>query len=46
VACGPHVTFNPRLWWLPTTRLMMTVVTLPDRYQETVDEIAASFRFD
>jgi hypothetical protein len=40
------VTFNPRVWWLPRTRLMMTVVTLPDRYLETVDEIAASIRFN
>jgi serine/threonine protein kinase len=46
VACGPRVTFNPRIWWLPRTRLMMTIVTLPDRYLETVDEIAASIRFN
>ncbi|MCW2945133.1 MAG: serine/threonine protein kinase, partial [Actinoallomurus sp.] len=45
IACGPSFSFHPRIWWLPTTRLMMTVVALPDRYQQTVDGIAASIRF-
>lgn len=45
VTCGADVTFTPRVWWLPQSRLMMTVVALPDRYRRTVDRIAASIRF-
>jgi hypothetical protein len=44
--CETGFSFNPRIWWLPKTRLMMTVVALPDRYHETVDGIAASIRFN
>ncbi|MFL6055550.1 MAG: serine/threonine protein kinase [Actinoallomurus sp.] len=43
--CETGFTFNPRIWWLPKTRLMMTVAALPDRYRKTVDKIAASVHF-
>lgn len=46
VACGPYYSFHPRIWWLPKTRLMMTVVALPDQYRQTVDAIARSFVFN
>jgi eukaryotic-like serine/threonine-protein kinase len=42
VTCGSLASFNPRVWWLPTTRLMMTVVALSPSYRQTVDQIAAS----
>jgi hypothetical protein len=43
--CATGFTFDPRIWWLPKTRLMMTVAALPDQYRKTVDEIAASIDF-
>ena len=43
--CETGLTFSPRVWWLPKTRLMMTVAALPERYRQTVDEIAASVQF-
>ncbi|MFL6054252.1 MAG: serine/threonine-protein kinase [Actinoallomurus sp.] len=45
ISCGPNFSFRPEIWWLPKTRLMMTVVALPDRYRQTADAIAASIRF-
>jgi hypothetical protein len=42
VTCGSLARFSPRVWWLPTTKLMMTTVALPDRYRPTVDQIADS----
>jgi hypothetical protein len=46
ISCGPSYSFRPEIWWLPKTRLMMTVAALPDRYRQTADAIAASIRFD
>ena len=42
VTCGSLARFHPRIWWLPTTKLMMTTAALPDRYRSTVDQIADS----
>jgi hypothetical protein len=42
VTCGSLARFHPRVWWLPTTKLMMTTAALPDRYRSTVDQIADS----
>lgn len=45
ISCGPRFAFRPEIWWLPKTRLMMTVVALPDRYRQTADAIATSIEF-
>ncbi|MDN3353660.1 serine/threonine-protein kinase [Actinomadura sp. DC4] len=40
--CRNGFSSTPRLWWLPSSGVLMETIELPDRYRDTIDAIAKS----